>query len=169
MSHAREAFESVASLLESGVSPHQDAGIGFNMATWYGTIDSLRNTDGVGSILTDHTDSCGTVACISGHIAMKLGRATGIKLYANDLFEKVWPDGEVSPIRPSILSSDYNDVQDVLYDLFQPNWHLSWVDLNTITAAQAAKAIRNYLEIGYPAWSTILSKEDNALIEFKYL
>lgn len=135
---AKAAFEKVADHLERGVSPNQEKGVGFNMAGFYDEVDYHTK---------DHTDACGTIACISGHVALLLGEDPEAVLHAFQVF----------PVPPEDQYDAAVGMRDLFYGSGGPRPPLS-----QIKPQDAAKALRNWLETGEPDWHGVYAKDEPA-------
>lgn len=88
---------------------------------------------------------CGTVACIGGWTWITVNSH---RLHLDDTgFYKLSPRDE----REAILYVD--SAKGELYKLFFPNHIESY---NSVTAAQAVRAINNYLETGHAKWHEVV-------------
>jgi hypothetical protein len=136
-----EALLWIRDQLDQGMLQHVDADIpiagrGFNMLNWKHAYshDIIKIILGVGTE-TVGVPECGTVCCIGGWMAEKMG----MNHWANDGY-----------------GDDLFPISDDLYRLFNPSMHVSrWAG---ITAAMAVQAIDNFLETGFSDWNAVWDK-----------
>lgn len=124
---AHDALVEVLSLLENGELKH----VKMTAADdgYLNLNDEVKFTGHFNMSYVTYRFRCGTAACIKG---------TAELLHRGGEWEGLFNDRDNFP----------------LYNLFYPNVE---VDYETITTAQAAIALRSYLEEGYPDWGRALN------------
>ena len=158
---ALQAFTAIAESLERGVSPNQELGVGFNMGDFIVYIGSDADKF-YKDTYKDHTDDCGTVCCIAGHLSILL---SDVPLTAEQIKEDAqsklrhgasrfyWVEVEhIIEDYYSLSSPAKSYVREGLGDLFYVDRSNRLGNLGDITPRQAASAIRNFLESFQPQW-----------------